>query len=158
MSEMTMTSSPTSLPTSFNAFLYATVCEGRDEHPVSVISALARLDLDPWTEAAELASMTAVGAAERLSSLLAGVPGGPDTLADRKTVADRLVGLLPTPARTNIEPGAGRAHLLPYARSLGIMWLIILASMAASAWVEPAPAGAAHAAGAKSTPAVVTDR
>ena len=68
-----MTPSPSSLGASFNAFLFATVCEGRDEMPVSVISALARLDLDPWTEAAELASMPAVGAAERLSSLLSGV-------------------------------------------------------------------------------------
>jgi hypothetical protein len=40
----------------------------RNEMPLSVISALARLDLDPWAEAAELARMPADGAARRLSS------------------------------------------------------------------------------------------
>ena len=153
-----MTSSPSSLSPSFNAFLFATVCEGRDEAPVSVISALARLDLDPWTEAAELASMPAAGAAERLSSLLAGVSDGPAALPDRETLAARLVGLLPTPVKTNAKPGAGTAAVLgsPYLQSLGVMWLIILAFMALSAWVAPAPAGGAH--GSASIPAATSAR
>jgi len=129
---MTMTPSQSGLSASFNAFLFATVCEGRDEMPISVISALARLDLDPWTEAAELANMPAVGAAERLSALLAGVAAQPD----RETVAARLIGLLPTPVKTSAKPGVHTADALGsrYVQSLGIMWLIILASMAASAW------------------------
>lgn len=49
---------PTLSP-AFNDFLYATVCEERNEMPLSLISALARLDLDPWTEAADLAGMPA---------------------------------------------------------------------------------------------------
>ena len=155
-----MTSSPTSLPTSFNAFLFATVCEGGDENPVSVISALARLDLDPWTEAAELASMPAVGAAERLSSLLAGIADGPAALPDRETIAARLVGFLPTQAKTNIKPGLGTADLLgsSYVQSLAIMWLIILAFMAVNAWIAPAPASDAHALAAKPIPTATTGR
>jgi hypothetical protein len=155
-----MPSSTTSLPTSFNTFLFATVCEGRDEHPVSVISALARLDLDPWTEAAELASMPAGGAAERLSSLLAGVADGPAALHDRETIAERLVGLLPIPAKTNIKPGLGTANLLgsSYLQSVLIMWMIILASMAVSAWIAPTPASDAHAPAAKPIVAATTGR
>ena len=114
--------------------------------PVSVISALARLDLDPWTEAAELASMPAVGAAERLSSLLSGVADSPVAQPDRETLAARLVALLPTLATTNVKPGARSSNVLasPYVQSLGVMWLIILTSMAVSAWIAPAPAGGAH--------------
>jgi len=155
-----MTPSPSSLGASFNAFLFATVCEGRDEMPVSVISALARLDLDPWTEAAELASMPAVGAAERLSSLLAGVADSPATQSDRETLAARLVGLLPKPAKTNVKPGAATADVLgsSYLQSLGIMWLIILASMAVSAWVAPAPAGGAHGSAPTSVPTAISAR
>ena len=151
-----MTSSPSSLSVSFNAFLFATVCEGPGEMPVSVISALARLDLDPWTEAAELASMPAVGAAERLSSLLAVVAYGPAALLDRETVAARLIELLSAPVKTNVKPGARTADApgSPYVQSLGIMWLIILASMAASAWFAPAPAGGAH--GSAPTPVPAT--
>ena len=154
-----MSSTP-NLSDAFNAFLFATVCEGRDEMPVSVISALARLDLDPWTEAAALASMPAVGATERLSSLLAGVAEGPAAQPDRETIAARLIGLLPTPARTNVKPGARPADVLgsPYLQSLGIMWLIILASMAVSAAVAPAPAGGAHAPAAKTIPTAAADR
>ena len=55
--------SPTSsLSATFNDFLFATVCEERNEMRLSVISALARQDLDPWAEAAELARMPADGA------------------------------------------------------------------------------------------------
>ena len=56
------------LGATFNDFLFATVCKDRNDMPLSVVSALARLDLDPWTEAAELARMPADGAARRLSS------------------------------------------------------------------------------------------
>ena len=147
-----MTSFQSSLNATFNAFLFATVCEGRDEMPVSVLSALAWLDLDPWAEAAELASMPAVGAAERLSSLLAGVTGGPAAQPDRESMAARLVGLLPTPVGTDVKLGARAAAVRtsPYIQSLGIMWLIVLAAMAVSAWIgaQPPVAGA-HGSGSR---------
>jgi len=155
-----MPSAPTSLSASFNAFLFATVYEGPDAMPVSVISALARLDLDPWTEAAELARMPPTTAVDRLSSLLAGVTGGFGAQPDRESTVVRLVGLLPAPATGAIAPAAGPGDALasPYVQGLGIMWLIILASMAVSAWVAPSPAGGSHAPAAKPTPAAVSGR
>jgi len=155
---MTMPCSSSNLSPSFNAFLFATVCDGRDEAPISVISALARLDLDPWSEAAVLASMPAAGAAERLSSLLARVADGDAALPDRETTAARLVRLLPKPGRTDVKPGAGTADVLgsPYIQSLGVMWLIILAFMALSAWVAPPPAGGGR--GSASIPAATSAR
>jgi hypothetical protein len=154
-----MTSSSSSLSARFNAFLFATVCEGPGEMPVSVISALARLDLDPWTEAAELASMPAVSATERLSSLLAGVADGPAAQPDRETIAARLVGLLPRPTTANAKPAAPGADVLasPYVQSLGIMWLIILASMAISGWVG-APSHGAPSSARKPVPAATAGR
>ena len=148
--------STATLSDSFNPFLFATVCEGRDENPVSVISALARLDLDPWTEAAKLASMPAVGATERLSSLLASVAPQPD----RETIVARLVALLPPPARANVTPGTRELNTFgaSYLQCLGVMWLIILASMAVSAWIAPAPAGGAHVPAAMPAPKVATGR
>ena len=47
-------SSPLALsPTArYNDFLFATVCEEANGMQLSVLSALARLNLDPWEEAA----------------------------------------------------------------------------------------------------------
>jgi len=119
------------LSASFNDFLFATVCEERNGMPLSVISALARLDLDPWVEAAELSRMPQEGAGRRLTSLLAGVVNDPPAQPDHATISARLVALLPTVARTAV---VARGHAAgvpsgPQRSALGILWLIFLASM-----------------------------
>jgi hypothetical protein len=127
-------SSTSALSATFNDFLFATVCEERNEMQLSVISALARQDLDPWTEAAELARMPADGAARRLSSLLAGVVNDPPTWPDHATIAVRLVALLPTSAETDVPPRARVAGVMtagPF-RAVRMMCLFLLASMAVS--------------------------
>jgi hypothetical protein len=152
------TTPASSLSATFDDFLFATVCEERNEMPLSVISVLARLDLDPWAEAAELARMPADGAARRLSSLLAGATNIPPVQLEHGMVAAHLVALLPV-----AEPGAstrGRAAKIltgPQRTVAGIMWLIFLASMVASLTIGnltppgargpapgPTPAAAAH--------------
>jgi hypothetical protein len=118
----------------FNDFLYATVCEERNEMPLSVISALARLDLDPWTEAAELAGMPADGATSRLSALLAGYVDGQSSHSDRATIAARLVGLLPQVAKTGalgVGPTAS-VQKGPRISAPAMMCLVLLVSMATS--------------------------
>ena len=127
-------SSASKLSATFNDFLFATVCEQRNEMPLSVISALARLDLDPWAEAAELARLPAEGAARRLTSLLAGVVDDPPAQPDRATIAARLVTLLPALTKPGV-PSHGqstRALTVPQSRAIRIMWLACLASMAMS--------------------------
>ena len=69
-------SSTVNLTAAFNDFLFASVGEDRNDMPLSVVSTLARLNLDPWAEAAELALMPADGATRRLSLLLAEVSDG----------------------------------------------------------------------------------
>lgn len=79
----------------FDTFLYAPIALGRDEMPLSVLSALARLNVDPWQEAAELAELPKTTAAQRLALLIAQLPGDRWTQADIRTIADRLIELLP---------------------------------------------------------------
>jgi len=79
----------------FDDFLYAPIGTDRNEMPLSVLSALSRLDVDPWREAAELSELPKGVATQRLASLIARLPGGRWPLADARAIADRLIQLLP---------------------------------------------------------------
>ena len=58
----------------FDAFLFAHIGEEKNGMLLSVLSALARLDLDPWREAAELARTPQQTARQRLTSLIEALP------------------------------------------------------------------------------------
>lgn len=45
------------LTTQFDSFLFAPVCDDPNGLQISVLSALARINRDPWKEAARLAAM-----------------------------------------------------------------------------------------------------
>jgi hypothetical protein len=79
----------------FGDFLYAPIAAGEDEGDLTVLSALSRLDLDPWKEAADLSALPKGTAAARLASLITQLPGGSWTNSDAKGIAHRLIGLLP---------------------------------------------------------------
>jgi len=83
----------------FDDFLYAAIGADRNESPLSVLSALARLNLDPWQEAAELSELPKGIAAARLERLIARLPGGRWDEADLGAIADRLIALLPSLSR-----------------------------------------------------------
>ena len=95
MVDMTHTSSVPHLGSEFEAFLFAPVGEDGHGMLLSVISALARLNVDPWREAANLAGLPVEKATQRLSSLIAALPDGPSAPRDSGTIAARLVALLP---------------------------------------------------------------
>jgi hypothetical protein len=78
----------------FDPFLYAPVGEERNGMLLSVLSALARLDVDPWLEAATLTKMPAKDATLRLTSLLSSQPSEAAILLAPSTVL-RLIALLP---------------------------------------------------------------
>jgi hypothetical protein len=128
---MTHSPSTTSLGLAYNAFLYATIHDEAGATPLSTVSALARLDIDPWEEAAELARLPRESATERLAGLLARLPGGQSGFADTETTAIRLVGLLPgrtgetwvLPERT---PGAAAAFKLTLVATALVMTVIVL--------------------------------
>ena|SRR5579872_7497573 len=87
------------LASDFDQFLFAPIGEDRNGMLLSVASALARLDLDPWQEAAKLARLPEMSAKERLGSLLAILTDRPSTGADpERILAARLIALLPRQA------------------------------------------------------------
>jgi hypothetical protein len=90
---MTPSGSASPLRPEFNDFLFAPVGEERNEMRLSVLSALARLDIDPWQEAANLSDLPRKTATERLAALLERLP--PSTRPDADATAARLIGLLP---------------------------------------------------------------
>jgi len=102
--EMKAAARASRLGSEFNAFLFSPIGEGRNGMPLSVVSLLARSDLDPWLEAATLAAMSADAAAQRLDSLIRALPDQPLTLPDSRMVATRLIALLPRRTDPNIRP------------------------------------------------------
>jgi hypothetical protein len=151
--------STSKLSAEFDGFLFATICDEGGEGRLSVISALARLDLDPWAEAAGLARMPEAGAARRLTSLLAGVGDARPLQPDRAAIAARLVALLPTSPATKVtsRQRAADRFATPQARFIQLMSLVFLASMAASVLIgNLAPRSSAHA--TSPTPAAAARR
>lgn len=63
--------------------------------PLSVVSALVRLGLDPWEEAGRLSTLGRREAVEQLARLIAELPGGCRPLAEAREIARPLVVLLP---------------------------------------------------------------
>lgn len=84
--------------TEFDAFLFADVGQDGNDMTISVMSALARMEMDPRHEAARLARLPVDAAVKRLAALIAALPDSstfrPDSGAIA-TIAARLVSLLP---------------------------------------------------------------
>ena len=97
----------------FDPFLFASIDQERDDPVLSVVSALARLDVDPWKEAASLARMPRDLAKERLTFLIASLPTGATTGSSPEIIAARLIALLPQAGSVNT---AAAATLRPVAR------------------------------------------
>src|SRR5260221_8858205 len=79
----------------FDAFLFATVGEEVDGVPLSVLSALARLGLDPRDEAVRLAHLTREAAAEQLARMIARLNDKRWNASEAWRIASGLVERLP---------------------------------------------------------------
>ncbi|MEO6607847.1 MAG: hypothetical protein ABIN69_05210 [Aestuariivirga sp.] len=86
---------PQFLGPQFNDFLFASVGEEKNGMMLSVVSALARLDLDAWQESAELARLPRPLATERLEGLIAALPNEFLVHRDPAEIASRLIARLP---------------------------------------------------------------
>src|SRR5205823_2743512 len=95
---MTLRRSFRPLRPDLDKFLFAAVGE-IDGIPLSTISALTRLGLDPWQEAARLSSLPRREAVEQVARLIAEKPGIFRPLGEAREIADRRVGLLPKQRR-----------------------------------------------------------
>jgi hypothetical protein len=109
--------------TEFNAFLYAPIGAQENKMTLSVLSALSRLNLDPWAEAAQLSALPKDIAAQRLTSLIARLPGGRWAQADCASIANRLIEFLPHGSRskTALAPQALRLPLITHSTGLRIL-------------------------------------
>jgi hypothetical protein len=78
-----------------NGFLFASIGVEGSGMPLSVISALARLGLDPWKEAGRLAGLPPAVATDGLACLIAAMPASLWPMSVATPIAARLVALLP---------------------------------------------------------------
>jgi len=147
---MTHSASASFLGSEFNDFLFAPIGEERNGMLLSVLSALARLDVDPWQEAAELARLPGEAATERLASMIAALPDGPSAPSDPRTIAARLVALLPRRASSNIRPRQTAPGVGTAIGPRTVMYVIFMVFVLGAQWVmacsqSPAPVDNAHA-------------
>ncbi|HWJ18047.1 MAG TPA: hypothetical protein VNR65_04880 [Geobacterales bacterium] len=126
---MTSSASVTYLTRQFDDFLFARIDEGSNPTPLSVLSMLARLDIDPWEEAAKLARLPRAAAARRLVDFIAATPGAPSAYLNAKTVSDRLLNLLPSPALPRQEQATRALKKVPFVWPAVIVVAILAISL-----------------------------
>ena len=116
----------------YNDFLFAPISEQANGMQLSVLSALARINVDPWEEAARLATMSPGDAEWALVATLSKVPGRTWNLSDAEGIAKRLVQRLPhaTYAAPNVGTEAKRAGAQQI--SYWLMWLGFFIAMSLS--------------------------
>ncbi len=86
---------PAFLGTEFNEFLFAPIGADASGTYLTVVSAFARLDLDPWAEAASLARLPGSIATQKLAELVSRFPEIPPARVEAVQIAARLTALLP---------------------------------------------------------------
>jgi hypothetical protein len=159
MVALTHSRSTSSLGSDFNAFLFASIPEGASEPPLSVVSALARLDLDPWKEAAELTQLPRETAVQRLAGLLTKLPGGDPAHSDFHTIAQRLIALLPgrvgAASRSSRGDGSGAPEQVDLTMIMTLFILMSIFAMATSGFTGKPSSAPAHAAAAPASVAAL---
>ena len=120
-------------------FLFATVGEETSDVPLSVLSALTRVGVDPWEEAGRLSSLAQPEAAEQLARLITELPGHFRSLSEARDMAGSLVGLLPrhdasrvSTAQIQIRPRFPKPRL-PHASSFWVVCFVFAAAALLSA-------------------------
>jgi hypothetical protein len=94
----------------YEQFLSAPIWEEKNGALLSMLSALARLGVDPWGEAARLANMPREGAAAALATLLARLPRNGVELPDYAELAQHLVEFLPQRGSATSADQQGNAN------------------------------------------------
>jgi hypothetical protein len=151
--KMTRSASFSVLASEFDDFLFALIGDDRNDMPLSVLSALARLDIDPWLEAAELARLPRETATQRLASSIAALPHGSTAHLEHGTIAARLIALLPHQTSSNIR-SRGTLLDVPKLRAGMGMFAVFLVFMSIAQWLvasrqTPARVDTTHAPAAR---------
>jgi len=110
---MTLRQSFRPLRPDLDKFLFAAVGAEQNGIPLSMVSVLTRLGLDPWKEAGRLSSLSKREAIEQLARLIAELPGAHRPLVDAREIAGGLVDQLPEHGRGLSSPAQVRLPHLP---------------------------------------------
>jgi hypothetical protein len=113
MTEALRAAPVSALAAEFDDFLFASIGEERNGMLLSVVSALARLNVDPWQEAASLAQLPRTTATRRLASLIATLPDMPSALMDPAANAARLIAHLPRRIGLNLPSAVASSAGIP---------------------------------------------
>ena len=97
------------LRSDLNDFLFTRVADDANDMHLTMLSSLARSGVDPWVEAAELASLPRESATQKIVNMLASVPNGPSPGDDTTALAACLVAQLHLPKNRRIPSGAAAA-------------------------------------------------
>lgn len=99
--------------------------------PLSVVSALTRLDIDPWQEAVRLAGLRQEEAVSALAQTIDRLPDLKRELWDARGIAARLIALLPrgglVPPQVQGLPLRARKVYLTFGLPSGIVLLAMSA-------------------------------
>jgi len=117
------------LTSRYEDFLLAPICDEPGGMRLSVLSALARLNVDPWEEAARLAALATADAQKTLVSTLNRFPGKRQRSAETEALAARLLALLPRADKTTIAKQATIAEGPTKRYSVWLMWLCFAIAM-----------------------------
>jgi len=92
----------------YNAFLFACVGEEAAGVQLTVLTALTRLGLDPWQEAARLSDLPREAAARALAATIATLSEGDWKVSESGAIAARLVDCLPARSAPAVPSLKGR--------------------------------------------------
>lgn len=145
------------LSSDFDHFLLAPIGEDNNGMVLSVLSALARMDVDPWEEAATLTRLPRDTATRKLASLIAALPDGPSARPDSATIAARLIALLPRRVGSDVSsrrtvPDVGAVTRSPIVTYL-VLYVVFMLLMLACQWLIANPQASAQPNNAPSVPA-----
>lgn len=97
--------------TGLEAFLCGEVGTELNGSTLTIMSALARLDFDPWAEAARWSRLPRAATIDRLAGLIVQMPLCPQSLGEARGTAIRLTNLLPVQSKT--PTGSETSSALP---------------------------------------------
>ena len=139
----------------YEDFLFAPICEDANGMRLSVLSALARMNIDPWEEASRLAAMPKAIAEKTLLSILDRVSGRSWKSPEAAAIAARLVGLLPQPGEVGTVAATGTAKGSAQRTSFWWVWLSFYLAMS---FIMPHHQATTTNAGAAKSAPVATDQ
>jgi hypothetical protein len=135
----------------YNAFLFAAVGEEKIGMPLTVLTALTRLGIDPWQEAARLADLSKEAALRTFTATIAKLPEGDWKATDSEAIAARLLNWLPGKSikavpRVAVKRGLADRMKLGFTpwlvwAALALAVLLVTVHLQADRNLEPVPRG-----------------